>query len=255
MTAPKTGRGRVIGLVAAWVVVTLIAGTVAIAAAVDGDVASDDVAAVPDDRAEQADAANGTAAAPVDPSTPAPPTGPSPAPDAGAQDLALEELPEGAMLLFDDPGAGFTTVYPADWIVERDAGTTIFSGRQGTEAYDVTFVVQVVLTAQGGGEYADAQALFQVLRSQIQSAGGEVLGEATDAIELSIGTRATSTFAAIFPQDAQRPLESPVMQMMATTFSRDDATLMAVIYTAPQELYDAYFDVASMMFNNLDVIG
>jgi len=200
---------------------------------------------------------DGSPALPGDTDTQPPDAADAPpsAADAPMSDSLREGLPDDAMLLFEDPGAGFTTVYPVDWIVERDGGTTIFSGRHGTEAYEVTFVVQVVLTAQAGGEYADAAAMYQVLRSQLQSAGGEVLGESEGEISLSVGPRTTSTFVAIFPQDPQQPLVSPVMQMVVTVFARDESTLMAVIYTAPQELYDTYFDVASTMFTALDVIG
>jgi len=255
-------RGRMIGLVAGWVVVTLIAGLVAIAVAVDDDgPVTDDAAASAGDGLGGGlfgtGRPDGSPALPGDTATPPPSEADAPpsAADAPMPDSGLEGLPEGAMLLFDDPDAGFTTVYPVDWIIERDGGTTIFSGRHGTEAYDVTFVVQVVLTAQAGGEYADAAAMYQVLRSQLQSAGGEVLGETQSEIALSVGPRPTSTFGAIFPRDPQQPMASPVMQMVVTVFARDASTLMAVIYTAPQELYDTYLDVASTMFTALDVIG
>lgn len=175
---------------------------------------------------------------------------PPPLGDAPAVDPSLERPADvpADWVLFAEPGAGFLLWHPPGWIVERDEGTAVFSGPEGTDAYRTTINVQVVTTTAAGGIYPDEDALYADLYEQIVSVDGEVFWEEEDVLELASGPRRALGMQGIWEMRGEQFMQ------LAIVLARDARTLVQISYTAPIEFYEDSLELAITVVESFDVV-
>ncbi len=132
-------------------------------------------------------------------------------------------------------GSGFALEYPGTWIYTQPADyIVLFSGAEGTEAYDATVNVQ---TLEMGEFYTDLDSVYNDFREQFEGVGGTISemtardfqqnGETFDAIE----------FYAEYE-------DVVVFNQFLVVVDRGDGYLHQISYTAPENIYDTYESIA-----------
>ena len=155
-------------------------------------------------------------------------------------------------LLFDGKDVGYTMAYPSDWIVERPdpkSSVVMFSGKQGTEAYDATVNIQNLMTTKTGGKYTDADSVVKDMQNQVKAG-------ATD-VKYPMETRDVS-------YTTQKGTELKGKQFVVE-YTRDGKTnrqwqvilprpeggyIYMLAFTAPVSIFDKYSDLAQAMIQS-----
>lgn len=87
---------------------------------------------------------------------------------------------KAGLVLFSEPGFGYSIMYPADWMRRRPTASRVeFSGGEGTPAYYATVSIENTRVTEAKNPAAAAAALFAVLKQQLakDAAGVAFLGE------------------------------------------------------------------------------
>ncbi len=149
---------------------------------------------------------------------------------------------------FNEPGFGYAIDFPADWEMEKSAAyTAIFSGRQGTSAYDAIVSVQNVQPAKSGKPEDAVRMAFQDLKSQLgkTAAGLEFDGEKAVSYSKRGVTLAGRQFVATYNHGGR------VYRKWALVLPRPTGDVAHVwSYTAPANRFDAYRPVAENMLRS-----
>jgi len=175
----------------------------------------------------------------------------TPPTDQAQQPQTTQPTAQGTKLdmLFDGKDLGYTMAYPSDWIVERPdpkSSIVMFSGKQGTEAYDATINIQNLMTTKTGGKYTDADSVVKDMQDQVKAG-------ATD-VKYPMETREVS-------YTTQKGVELKGKQFVVE-YTRDGKTsrqwqvilprpeggyIYMLAFTAPTNLFDKYTDLAQAM--------
>lgn len=163
--------------------------------------------------------------------------------DSAAQETAGEE---GEMQVFEDESLGFRMQYPSDWMYEDQGNVIIFSGREGTEAYNVTVNMQ---NLSWGEYYHSFDDFYEDYKGQIEGEGGRIT-ELQEEPFIQNGVEYDSVgFTAGYT------LDGVDYQQSIIAVDRGDGVFHQYSYTAPDHLYDKYYEETISMLDNFELLG
>lgn len=149
------------------------------------------------------------------------------------------------MEIFTDREMGFAIPYPEHWVYERpQENLVIFSGPEGTDEYYTTINVQNLLSTRQGGIYSDVESIYQDYKEQFEEAEGEVVHK---EIELTGETPFMNLLSYYF-------LEGEEFWQWMIVVQRDEDIFHQLTYTAPEDLFDNYKDLAEEMMFKMELI-
>jgi len=152
------------------------------------------------------------------------------------------EIGEG-MQRYENPA--FAVSYPEDWIYEKpEEHILIFSGREGTEAYDATVNVQ---TIELGIAYQNLEDIYTDYRDQIASVGGRISDMGQEDFIQDGETYDSIGFFAEYE-------DGVVFNQFIVAVDRKDGYLQQISYTAPEHIYEQYEDTAINIMDSLELI-
>lgn len=166
-----------------------------------------------------------------------------------AQEMdVIEDTPTGQADIvdfanrFEEASLGFAVHYPENWIYEKPAEhIVIFSGPEGTEAYDATVNVQTLSFGEG---YTVLEDLYQDFKQQIEGAGGQISDMGREDFIQDGVTYESIGFLAEYEDEV-------VFKQFIVAVSRGDGHLHQISYTAPEHLHDRYIDQAMFIMDSL----
>jgi len=179
---------------------------------------------------------------------------PTPAPDAaqigtqpsgetvpagtGSQGEQSQATTQQGVNVFNEPGYGFTMNYPQGWNYRIDAdGTIIFQGAQGSDDFYNIFMVIVIPTSRNGGNYSSLNDVLSGLRKLYDSLDGEIL--AVEEVEAQIGNLTHRVLQVIANYDSS---EGSIIEVQFI-IERDSNYYYQLLYSAPEEISEAYIDM------------
>lgn len=176
-----------------------------------------------------------------------------PAPDtipAGRAAAHVQSSP-AEVQVFSEPGYGYRVEYPSEWQLEKvSAYTNIFSGPQGSPAFDAIIAVQNV-QPQGAASGAEAaSAAFEDLKSSLQrdAKGVDFVGEKAVAYVKQGLNLSGWQFVASYDHQGRR------YRKWALVLPRPNGTVAHIwSYTAPSERFDEFRHVAEKMLQSLRI--
>jgi len=149
---------------------------------------------------------------------------------------------------FDEPGFGYAIDYPADWEMEKAAAyTTVFSGRQGTPAYDAIVSVQNVQPARTSQAEDAVRLAFNDLKAQLSAAAEGLAINAEKDISYAKGglKLAGRQFVATYSHGGR------AFRKWALVLPRPEGDIAHVwSYTAPASRFDDFRPVAETMLRS-----
>ena len=140
-------------------------------------------------------------------------------------------------------GNGFSVHYPEDWIYEEpEENIVIFSGQEGSEAYDATVNIQ---TMQWGLAYDTFNDFYEDFKAQITGAGGRIsdLGR-EDFIQDEVKFDSAGF-------NAEYTSNGTVFQQLVIALDRGDGFFHQINYTAPQNIFNKYEDEAFYILDSI----
>lgn len=142
-------------------------------------------------------------------------------------------------------GEGFALEHPGTWIYEQPADhIVIFSGAEGTEAYDATVNVQ---TLEMGTFYQDLTDVYADLREQFEGVGGTVSEMVTKDFHQD-----DESFSAI--EFSSEHEDVVVFKQFLLVVDRGDGYLHQISYTAPEMIYGTYEPVAMSIIDSFELL-
>lgn len=140
--------------------------------------------------------------------------------------------------VFNEPGYGFTMNYPLGWNYEiAGDGSVIFQGAQGSDDFYNIFMVMIIPTSRNGGKYSALNDVLYGLREQYDSMNGEILN--SEEVEAQIGNSTHRVLQVIANYDS---IEGKVIEV-SFIIERDSNYYYQLIYSAPEEISEAYIDM------------
>ena len=180
---------------------------------------------------------------------------PSAAP-AGRPAPVMSEIPDivaADMQVFAESGYGYRVSYPMEWQLEKvSAFTNVFSGKQGTPAYDAIVSVQNVKPHGIATADAVTDAAFNDLKTTLtqQAVAVDIVGEKAVTYAKGGLILAGRQFVASYEHNGRR------FRKWALVLPRPDGEVAHIwSYTAPVEQFDTYRPVAEQMLNSLKIEG
>jgi len=174
-----------------------------------------------------------------------PETAPEEEPTDEAEAVETETTEDG-MQRFESVDLGFAISYPEDWIYEVDGHIVIFSGQEGTEAYDTTLNLQ---TLQWGIAYESFHDFYEDYKGQVEGAGGRISDLAQEDYVQDGENFDGAGFVAEYTQDGT------VFRQFIVAVDRGDGYFHQLSYTAPEHLYEKYEDTAIQIMDTLNLLG
>lgn len=158
-----------------------------------------------------------------------------------------------ALNVFSESGYGYRLEYPVDWVLEKSSAfMNVFSGKEGTPAYEAIVTVQNVQPsdAKSGGEAAET--VYAGLKSELsgQAKGVDFVGEKQITYSKRGLTLTGRQFVANYDHQGRR------FRKWALVLPRPDGSVAHIwSYTAPMERFDAYRPVAEGILNSFLIEG
>lgn len=162
-----------------------------------------------------------------------------------AEEVETETV-DSDMQRFENADLGFAISYPEDWIYEVDRHVVVFSGQEGTEAYDTTLNVQ---TLQWGAAYDSFIDFYEDYKAQIESVGGRI----SDLTQENYVQDGESFDGAGFV--AEYTQEENVFRQFIIAVDRADGYFHQLSYTAPEHLFEQYEDTVIRIMDTLELLG
>ena len=160
----------------------------------------------------------------------------------GAQTVNLEKE-------FRDDSLGYVVSYPSDWIYQRPSEfTVVFSGQAGTTAYHATVTVQNVASTRIGGVFEDVAAVVNDYKCQLVAGVEEICiyDQKTWVWRLGDGRELQG-----IGFTAEYPFQGDVFKTSQVIFPHVNGNVFCSwAYSAPEEDYDDYSDIANAMFDS-----
>lgn len=152
---------------------------------------------------------------------------------SSGEKIDLMETADPGMLLFNEPGYGFTMQYPEDWSYEIGDGTIVFKTPQGTDEEDFRITVQFLFSSALGGSYASIDEVLEALATLYLDLDGVVVSidqgfDIYNGIERPYGT-----IAALYESD--RILYAEISLII----DRDGDYFYIIMLTYPDHASDA----------------
>lgn len=142
-------------------------------------------------------------------------------------------------------GDSFALEYPGTWVYEQPADhVLIFSGPEGTEAFDSTVNVQTLAMGEVYQEIAD---LYEDFKVQLEGVGGTI----SEMVEKDFHQDGEVFEAAEFSAEYE---DVVVFNQFMMVVDRGDGYLHQVSYTAPENIYDEYEPVAMAIIESFQLI-
>ncbi len=176
--------------------------------------------------------------------------------EAGSGNVEDEELPPrqvgggtasgvAGMLVFDEPGFGFSMNYPEDWDYYLEEGTVHFAAPQGSPAEEVSLMVQILANQSIGGTYSNLNEVLTDIEKIYTDLGGEVV-ESESGSDYVGDTMYDYVWAgAVYPYENVEYVE------MAMVIQRDPEYFYLLMYTVPLDAEDDFSDlVFDQMFDS-----
>jgi len=155
------------------------------------------------------------------------------------------------MQIFSEPGYGYQVEYPGEWKLEKvSAFTNIFSGPEGSPAYDAIIALQNVQPEGAGSGDEAATAAFADLKASLQrdAQGVDFVGEKPVAYVKQGLSLQGWQFVASYDHQGKR------FRKWALVLPRPNGTVAHIwSYTAPMERFDQFRPVAEKMLQSLRI--
>lgn len=148
---------------------------------------------------------------------------------------------------FEGTDVGYVINYPLDWIGLRQASSSVimFSGAEGTEAYNATLNIQNLMTTKTGGKYTDAVSVVKDMKDQVQ-AGAKDIKYTMDKEVTYTSQKGVDLKGWQFVVEYN--LNGKINRQWQVIIPRPEGGYIYMIaYTAPTEIFDKYLDVAQAM--------
>jgi hypothetical protein len=149
----------------------------------------------------------------------------------GIEDATIE------MLTYTSPDYGFTIDYPDYWIVEAEDNIADFYGIPGTEENDIGIRVQVLLTQQAGGTYANFDEILGGLDNFYSDSNGEIFEHETGTDFIGENEYNYLMVGALYDRQGEQALEVTVV------IQRDSDYYYLLYYTSPVAISEKYVDL------------
>ncbi len=143
-------------------------------------------------------------------------------------------------------GSIFTVNYLDDWIYEQpQEHIIIFSGAEGTEAYDATVNFQ---TIELGLHYEELTDVYTHYKEQITSVGGTVSDMAVEDFIQDEETFNSIGFFAEYEDEV-------VFNQFIVVVDNNAGYLLQISYTAPEHIYEKYEEKALDIMDSLELVN
>ena len=148
---------------------------------------------------------------------------------------------------YENQDLGIAVKYPANWIYDEGENVVTFSGAEGTDEFFTTLTIQNLLHGDLG--YPDIQSVFEDVEGQIKGAGGEILTVEEDIYYISEMECPIINFEAVYTMEGEEN------RQIVTIIEREDHDIFHMItYHAAEDLFENSFDIATNIFNSLELI-
>lgn len=146
-------------------------------------------------------------------------------------------------------GNGFAVSIPDGWIYEEPEDyMVIFSGQEGTEAYDATMNIQ---TLQWGLAYNSFEDFYEDYKSQLKTVEG------ADSTVSDLGFESFTQNGMTFETagfTADYTMNGVAHNQLIIALDRGDQFFYQISYTAPQDLFQKYENEATYILDTLEVL-
>jgi len=155
--------------------------------------------------------------------------------------ISPDPLPAEALTqTYAEEGMGYAIMFPDNWVIGKtDQGTksVVLTGKEGTNAYGATIVIQNLLTTKTEGVYADARAAAEDLKAQLL----------TQAQETNISQEGDIAYTTSEKKDVPgvqwygefKLNDTPFKQLQLVLTHPNGAYLHSIAYAAPSNVYTA----------------
>ncbi|MGM0652022.1 MAG: cytochrome c oxidase assembly factor Coa1 family protein [Bacillota bacterium] len=141
------------------------------------------------------------------------------------------------MLMFNEPGYGFTMNFPEQWNYVISGNTIDFRGPEGTEENDLLVNIQVLFTSLAGGMYANLDEVFNDLGKTYEDIGGNIIESESGTDYIGDSIHDYIWYAASYESEGTEFFERVII------LQRDDEFFYLLMHTAPLSLGAKYDDL------------
>jgi hypothetical protein len=141
---------------------------------------------------------------------------------------------------YAEPGMGYAIMYPDSWSIGKtDKGTKsiILTGKEGSDAFGATIVIQNLLTTKTEGVYADAKAAAEDLKSQLVAQGKET--NISQEGSIAYTTSKKEDVPGVQWYGEFKLNETPFKQLQLVLTHPNGAYLHSIAFAAPANVYTA----------------
>ncbi len=176
---------------------------------------------------------------------------PTPASIPAGREAPNTHSAQQEMQIFSEPGYGYQVEYPGEWQLEKvSAFTNIFSGPEGSPAYDAIIALQNVQPEGVDSGDEAATAAFSGLKASLQrdAQGVDFVGEKPVAYVKQGLSLQGWQFVASYDHQGRR------FRKWALVLPRPNSTVAHIwSYTAPMERFDEFRPIAEKMLQSLRI--
>lgn len=141
------------------------------------------------------------------------------------------------MLIFNEPGYGFTMNFPEHWNYGISGNVVEFYGPEGTEEYENSVIIQILQTSLGGGKYADLNEAFADLQNTYENMNGGIYESESGTDYIGESIHDYIWYGATYESEGEEMID------LVIVLQRDSDYIYLLMYTIPVHLGDKYFDL------------
>lgn len=150
------------------------------------------------------------------------------------------------MNIFESESLGFAVGYPSDWIYEKEGdNVVIFSGPEGTDSYYTTVNMQNILW---GEAYEDFNDFYEDYKMQFEQANGAI----TEMTQVDYEQNGNKYDSVGFTSSYE--LNGTTFGQWVIGIDRGDGVFHQFSYTAPEDLFEEYQEIAVVMLDYFEII-
>lgn len=141
------------------------------------------------------------------------------------------------MLMFNEPGYGFTMNFPEQWNYAISGNVIEFYGPEGTEEFENSVIIQILQTSLGGGKYADLNETFADLQNTYEDMNGGIYESESGTDYIGESIHDYIWYGATYLSEGEEMIDLVII------LQRDSDYIYLLMYTIPTYIGDKYIDL------------